>query len=185
MRQTAFLRICTGIVMLLVISCCLSGCSDQLEGVLENQFTVPKKVTIEKHDTVTPTPEPTPTPTPEPTPSPEVQSVLDENAKTTALTPLEDPEAEGADGQPAATPTPEIEKPTVLPEGTISAVGVTKEESDAATLARQEKVVDAANDLLDHGYYSKESLITDLMNRGYTYEEATYGAENCYVDWGY
>ena len=185
MRRPAFLRICTGIVMLLVISCCLSGCSDQLEGVLENQFTVPKKVTIEKHDTVTPTPEPTPSPTPEPTPSPEVQSVLDEKAKTTSLTPLEDPEAEGADGQPAATPTPEIEKPTVLPEGTISAVGVTKAESDAATLARQEKVVDAANDLLDHGYYSKESLITDLMNRGYTYEEATYGAEHCYVDWGY
>ena len=184
MRKTAFFRICTGIVMLLFISCCLSGCSDQLEGVLENQFTVPKKVTIEKHDTVTPTPEPTPSPTPEPTPSPEVQSVLDENAKTTSLTPLEDPEE--ADGQQASvTQAPEIEKPTVLPEGTISAVGVTKAESDAATLARQEKVVDAANDLLDHGYYSKESLITDLMNRGYTFEEATYGAEHCYVEWGY
>ncbi len=158
--------------LLVLAACTLTGCSDQME----NLFTRPQKVTIEHNATVEPTP--TPTPTPEPTPEP-----------TPIPTPKPTPETPADAGNttvvsPAGQNSTEEAKPE-LPEGTLEPVGVTQEEVDAAAEAMHEKVVEAANDRLDHGFYSKETLIAGLVEDGFTWEEATYGAEHSYVDWGY
>ena len=162
--------ILTGLLIFAV--CFLTGCAEQLEGRLEEQFTVPKKVTIEKKETVSPTPEPTPTPEPD---RPDIE-----------LVPSPEEQAAAIEEKIAELQKKEYEQMIEsLPEGTILPEGVTEEEAAKASEARKAKAIETANDLLDHGYYSKESLINAIMAKGFTYEEAKYGAENSYVDWGY
>ena len=185
--------------MLVLSAAMLTGCAGQME----NLFTRPQKVTIEHNATVEPTPTPTPTPepTPTPTPTPTVKPDADGSSAETASS-AESSSAGGnttgmtgadpaANGNGAAANTTgqagqeEQKEEPELPEGTLEPVGVTKEEADAAAEALHEKVIEAANYRLDNGYYSKETLIAGLMEDGFTWEEATYGAEHCYIDWGY
>ena len=180
---------------------------------IEHNATVEPTPTPEP--TATPTPTPTPVPTAEPDPAAGStsadaastdSSAVDGNGTAVGGTDASangtDPAANGntsavngtdpaAGGTGAETNTTgqagQEEQPekAELPEGTLEPVGVTKEEADAAAEAMHEKVIEAANFRLDNGYYSKETLISGLMEDGFSYEEATYGAEHCYIDWGY
>ena len=171
------------ISMLAVSPVMLTGCSGQME----NLFTRPQKVTIEHNATVEPTPTPTTTPTPTPTPTPMPTPTAAPEASTSSSSAVSgtDPAAGGSTAASNTTAQAGQEAQPELPEGTLEPVGVTKEEADAAAEAMHEKVIEAANYRLDNGYYSKETLISGLMEDGFSYEEATYGAEHCYIDWGY
>ncbi len=174
--------------MLIFSAVMLTGCAGQME----NLFTRPQKVTIEHNATVepTPTPEPTETPTPTPTPVP-IPTEAPETGSSVETSSAGSTAADGTDTTAGGTNTTagqngkEEPEKAELPEGTLEPVGVTKEEAEAAAEAMHEKVIEAANDRLDHGYYSKETLIAGLVEDGFTWEEATYGAEHCYIEWGY
>ena len=90
-----------------------------------------------------------------------------------------DANAESSSGT-STTPTPgaSTEPAALVP------VGVVPADPSALNAAQQKDAVDPANERLDHGFYSRESLIAALISDGFTEEQAIYGADHCYVTWG-
>ena len=138
---------------------CLSGCGNEM-------FTsLPRKVTVEDKPVTVPT---------ETAASVSSASVISPAPEITS-TPTPTP-------SPTATPTP-TDAP--IQNAALQPVSVAEGDSSNTKLTKkkQEEVIQAANHLLDTGFYSRDSLILDLILAGYTEEEATYGADHCYITW--
>ena len=131
----------------------LTGCSSDIDDLFSFS-PMPKKVTIEKAE------------------------------EASSATSSADSSSSSAGGASAAE-TPEA-APTDAPieHAPLNSVGIDESsENTGLTAQKRKEVIEQANYRLDHGFYSRSSLINGLVSDGFTYEEAEYGADHCYIEW--